>query len=63
MLADAESVDSQIVGKDRLFDDVAQHACLRQETAVGIDRHVSEGIQAELEIVCHTIDSTSPAAG
>ena len=63
MLADAEGVDPQTVGKNGFLDDVAEHMGLRQKTAIGIASHVAECVKTELEGVCHTIDSTSPPAG
>ncbi|WP_437344318.1 hypothetical protein [Mesorhizobium marinum] len=44
MLADADEVDSDLVGQDALRHNVAQHLGLRQELAVLVDGHVAESV-------------------
>jgi hypothetical protein len=49
MFADIERVDTERVGKNCLFDDIAQHARVRQQPGVSRDRHVTERVQAKLK--------------
>jgi hypothetical protein len=49
VLADAEEVHAQAVRQLRFGDHVAQHASVRQETAVGIRGDVAEGVEAQLD--------------
>jgi hypothetical protein len=55
MLPDAEEVDPQIVGKDRLVDHVADDLCLRQQLAILTPGDIAEGIQTEFESLCHAL--------
>ena len=50
VLADAEEVDADLIGEHALLDDVADDLGLRQQLAVGVDGHVAERVQAEMEI-------------
>ena len=45
VLAEADEVDPQRVGEDRLLDDVADDVCMR-----GFGREVAEGVEAEFEL-------------
>ena len=49
VLADTECVDPDRIGQHRLFNDIAEHACLRSERPVRIASDVTERIQTELE--------------
>ena len=49
MLADPETVEADLLRKDRLVDDMAQHFGLGQLGAGRIERHVAERIDAKFE--------------
>ena len=49
VLADADEVDAELVGKYRFFHDVAQHASVGERCAGGVERDVAERIQTEFE--------------
>lgn len=49
MLANAETVEADLFGKDSLVDNVAQHLGLRQLGPRRINRHVAERIDAKFE--------------
>ena len=51
VLADAEGVDAEFVGEDRLLDHVADDLRMRQKAAVGVGGDVAERIQPEFEIL------------
>ena len=53
MFADGKRVDADLLCQDCFADDVSKRLRFRQERAVGIDGHVAEGIQPELEGVEH----------
>src|SRR5262245_30013107 len=50
MLADAEEVDAELVGKDALLDHVRDDARVRQLRVRRVDGHIAERIQAELDL-------------
>jgi hypothetical protein len=50
VLADAEAVHPGALGQLSLLDDVADHPRVRQSVALGIDAHVAEGVQPELDL-------------
>ena len=49
MLADSETIEADLLRKDRLVDDMAQHFRLGQLGAGRIERHVAERIDAKFE--------------
>ena len=49
VFADAEEVEAEVVGQHRLVDHVADHLCLAQAVAVGVDGDVTEGVEAEFD--------------
>jgi hypothetical protein len=49
VFADAEEVEAEPVGKDRLVDDIADHLRFAQTITVGIDGDVPEGVEAQLD--------------
>jgi hypothetical protein len=46
VLPDAEEVDAHPVGQLGFGDDVAEDARMGEEAAIGVDRDVTEGVQA-----------------
>ena len=50
MLADADEVDADLVGEDRLFDEVADDLRRVQGFAVRAVGDVAEGVEAEFEL-------------
>jgi hypothetical protein len=48
VLADGEDVDADVLGQDRLVDHVAQRVSVRVRSAAGVERDVTEGVEAEL---------------
>jgi hypothetical protein len=59
VLADAERVETDLIGENRLFDHVAQHARLRLAVPVCRDGDVAERVHTDLECVCHPGPSLS----
>jgi hypothetical protein len=53
VLADAEKVDAQIVGENRLVDDMANDLGMRQWIAIMSGRDVTEGIKSKLKTYRH----------
>ena len=53
MLADAEKVDAQIVGENRLVDDVANDLGMRQWIAIMSGRDITKGIKSKLKTYRH----------
>ena len=53
MLADAEEIDADLVGQDRLVDDVADNLRGRERLAVGAGSNVAERVEAEFERMRH----------
>ena len=49
MLADADEIEADAVGKDGFLGDVPNDLGLGQQLPVGTARHVAEGVEAELE--------------
>ncbi len=57
MLADIEGIDAEAIGQHRLVDHVAEHRSLGPRPPVGVERHVPERVQAQLDAVrrsCHS---------
>ncbi len=59
VFADAERVETEIIGQDGFFDDLAEHAGLRLERAVRRERDVAERIETEFELDRHSASSLS----
>ena len=53
MLADADGIDADLVGEDRLLDQVADHLRGMQRFAVRARGDVAEGVEAELDCAAH----------
>ena len=53
VLADAEEVEAHLIGQHALGHDVPQHLGLRQPVAVRVHRDVAEGVDSELDLLCH----------
>ncbi len=49
MLTHSETIEADLLRKDSLVDDVAQHLGLRQLGSGPIERHVAERIDTKLE--------------
>jgi hypothetical protein len=49
VLADSEGIEPDILGENRLFNDVSERLGLRHRAAIFIDRNVAERIQTHLE--------------
>ena len=57
MIADADEIDAQLVGEDRLVDEIADDLGLREGSTVGAKRDVAERVEPELEIWLHVTKS------
>ncbi len=53
MLADAKSVDAELIGQHRLIHHVADDLGVAQQGAIGAGSHIAESIETKLEICCH----------
>jgi len=53
MLADADGIDADLVGEDRLLDQVADHLRGRERPAVRACGDVTEGVETELDCAAH----------
>jgi hypothetical protein len=53
MLAEADAVHADLVGKDGLLDHIPDHLRVGQRLAVGISLDVAEGIQTKLNLLAH----------
>jgi hypothetical protein len=53
VLANAETINADFVGENRLLDDVADDLCMRQQLAVGPHCDVAKSIQSEFKNLCH----------
>src|SRR5882757_10887433 len=53
VFADAEKIDAQIVGENRLVDDVADDLSMRQQMAIIASRDVAKGIQPKFQTSRH----------
>jgi hypothetical protein len=52
VLADAEEVEPELVGEDRLVDDVADDLGGRERPAGRVEGDVAEGVETQLELGC-----------
>lgn len=50
MLAHAERIDADAIGKHRFGDDVAECFCRSAGAAGGINRDVAEGVESEFDM-------------
>ena len=57
VLADAKRVQVELIGQDRLFDNVAEDAGLWLARAVSGKGDVSKRIEADFESICHPATS------
>src|SRR5829696_1932229 len=55
MFADAERIESRLLGNHRLFDDIAQHLRVREWLSAIARRNVAEGVNAELKRHCFIV--------
>src|SRR3954453_16234429 len=53
MLADADEIDFNLIGKNRLFDQVADHLRGMQRFSIRTIGNVTEGIQTEFDVLIH----------
>lgn len=51
VLADVDGVDAEFVGQLGFFDNVADNLCVAQAIAIVVNRHVSKGVETELDFV------------
>ena len=49
MLADPEEVDTDLVGKDAMFDEVPNRLRMRERAVVGVVSDIAEGVEPEDE--------------
>jgi len=60
MLADADEIDADLIGKDALRNDVANDLRVRNQLAVRPLGDIAKGVEAEFEMVCHDMKMEVP---
>ena len=49
MLADADEGEPDLIGQHGLFEDIAQHLCVRERLTGGVEGDVAEGIESQFD--------------
>ena len=55
MFPQADEVDADFVGQNRLVDDIADHLRVRQRPSIRVDGDISKSVQAECQMLDHDL--------